>query len=113
MSKVVATNAEVIKIHAIMKDHLSLAPNNTEYLYDEGWSDERVAKEVGRINANHVERIRLDMFGKLWTKTQEETNQIVIRQTMDAMEHNITVLFGEVKKLQEQVDALIIRTNHH
>lgn len=64
-----ASRAEVIAINEKLKETLTLGPDGI-WQYDEGWSDEVVARSVG-IKPSTVANARLDLYGKIRKHTRQ------------------------------------------
>jgi hypothetical protein len=59
------TTAEIVKINQLLTEHIRKGDNGL-YVYDDGWSDDRVAKGVNpELNRTQVGRIRLELFGSI------------------------------------------------
>ncbi len=67
MTRIVASNAEVIAVHEKLKAVIVAIEGEKDVVrYLDGWSDERVQKEVApRLTPEHVGRLRTEMFGRL------------------------------------------------
>lgn len=70
-------------------------------VYDEGWSDERVATELG-LGENSVSNIRTEKFGPL-RRRDVEAAQV---DTIKNMSYMLASAIGEIQDLRRRVDAL-------
>lgn len=65
-ARIVSSARDKYRIFELLRGHLKPIPNTEFYVYDEGWDDERVAKEVNpKLTAGHVIRLRLNAIGEL------------------------------------------------
>lgn len=65
MTKIIPNRAEIIAINDQLRDHL-LPQSDGTYIYESGYNDERIAKEVApRLRWSNVKGLRLELFGHL------------------------------------------------
>lgn len=72
MTKVVMTRSDLFKASGILSAHCSSVGGFA--VYEEGWSDERVAKETGdHLNVYHIRKLRLEAIGEIRSVTRAGT----------------------------------------
>lgn len=62
MTRLVMSNVETVQAGVLL--HANLTPvegRENLFTYNEGWSDEKVADTVGRVNAAHIARLRISL----------------------------------------------------
>lgn len=77
MGKVHSTRKQIVQIADLLRHHLldaSAEPGS--YIYGEGWSDDRVAKEAATaenpIQGHHVANVRTEVFGPLYKEPEDD-----------------------------------------
>lgn len=101
------TQVEVVKLGAVLGAHISLIPkinDNDPQLceYEEGWDDERCAKEVAAdLTAVHSYTLRQNLFGKLFVKGSGDDAR------MEAFERKLESIGGLLNVLITKHDKLV------
>lgn len=62
-----ATPGDIAKMYNLMELHLRKIEGTDLCVYEEGWNDTRIAKEIGpdRLNPSHARNIRMKEFGRV------------------------------------------------
>lgn len=94
-TKTHTTAAETVKMHGILKDYLHKQSDGT-WKYADGWSDAKIAEEIGRqgITANHVARVRVELFGQL-INPKQSTQQSDMLKRLEHLEQMFNQLAAE------------------
>lgn len=102
MTRIVASNTEVIAVHEKLKAVVVPVEGEKDVVrYLDGWSDERVQKETApRLTPEHVGRLRNEMFGRLKKVEREDP---ILAEEVDRHRRLIEHLF---EKLGEPVPML-------
>lgn len=106
-SKTVASTPEIIRIHELLKLHLKPGPEDGQYIYDQGWDDETIAKAVNpRLRHNHVQRVRNENFGGLYKKPSPNGENRALTLRVSQLEAEVRRDTQRLSQLQKQLEQL-------
>jgi len=80
-------------------------PGSETYAYNEGWSDERVAREVGASSIPQISAWRQDRGFKLQTG-RYSTNGSSSKNEIKELKHRVTDLS---ERIDERIDTILVR----
>lgn len=98
-----ATRAEVVKIHNLMSQHITVVSQGL-CAYSPGWSDDRIAEEVG-VKKSSVQHSRNQIFGKLYQRDPEPPSMFVNSMQLEALESRVETLSRQLSHLYERLGA--------
>ena len=114
MTKSMLSRPDLFWLGDLMRKHC--ASVNGFAVYEEGWSDERLLKELidaGRLGSiNNVRNLRLDLIGDIKKVSSQIANGVspddirVINDKLDALHEENNELRGLMKKLQADNEVL-------
>lgn len=85
-TRVVASTTETIKIHELLKEHLSPNGDGT-FSYKGTWDDESIAKAVNpKFTHHHAGRVRNELFGNIYKNRSPGVEQAALKQRITALE---------------------------
>lgn len=81
MPRNVMDYTEVVKVGALLTAHCHRVDGTELCVFDEGWSDDRIAAEVGpSVTNDNVRKLRLKLIGKLQIKNDADLVQRLVTQ---------------------------------
>jgi len=97
-----ASHNQAIIIHDLLRKVCKTV--DTLAVYSEGWSDERVAEELG-LGLNSVQNRRNEEYGALRTHRRRDAEAAQV-DTIKNMSYMLANAIGEIQDLRRRVDAL-------
>lgn len=105
-TKRVMNQVETVKMADIMKQHIRVVGDGM-CDYEEGWDDERVAKETSPdLGSNHSSNLRLNLFGKLAQQVASAPQDARI-VALEAKVAQLCLLLDKVIKAHDQLCTAI------
>lgn len=88
------TQAEMVNLADSLRAHCAVDPNRKGFcLYEEGWDDERVAKEAGeRFTLHHVRHLRQALLGHVVRGAMTASSSEIISELRDSLRRQAAIV---------------------